>query len=48
MQNWEREFMQWGVFRVHQGHGRGGLTAALAVAQQGHAEVVITSYDTFR
>ena len=47
--NWQREFSTWGAFRVAEYHGPSEKrSAALQSILNGHAEILITSYDTCR
>ncbi len=47
--NWQREFSTWGAFRVAGYHGPPEKrSAALQSILNGHAEILITSYDTYR
>lgn len=47
--NWQREFSTWGAFRVAEYHGPSEKrSAALQSILNGHAEILVTSYDTCR
>jgi SNF2 family DNA or RNA helicase len=47
--NWQREFSTWGAFRVAIYHGLAeGRTAAVQSILHGTAEIMLTTYDTFR
>lgn len=47
--NWQREFSTWGAFRVVIYHGSAdSRAAAVQGIVQGTAEILLTTYDTFR
>ena len=49
MANWQDEFRRWGWWHVCRYHGSAGdKQEVLAMAQGGHLEVMITTYDTYR
>lgn len=45
--NWHRELTQWGSFSVAKLHGSTG-NVALAEAQEGSVEIVLTTFDKYR
>ncbi|EWC43625.1 hypothetical protein DRE_01512 [Drechslerella stenobrocha 248] len=47
--NWKRELETWGWWQVYAYHGsKGAKEDALAAAQTGYLEIMITTYDTYR
>lgn len=47
--NWQREFSTWGAFRVGIYHGSAeSRAAAVQSILHGTAEIMLTTYDTFR